>query len=94
MPRAGLTARQREITRRIASDLGRITSPFVDELSRRAASLSPVEVRICNLIRQGLAVKEVSRIEQVSPSTVSTHRRSIRRGRTHGRCGGAEPPTG
>lgn len=75
----GLTARQREITRRIASDLGRITSPFVDELSRRAASLSPVEVRVCNLIRQGLSVKEVSRIEQVSPSTVSTHRRSIRR---------------
>ena len=42
-------------------------------------ALTPAQVRLCSLIRRGLANKEIARLEHLSTETVRTHRRNIRR---------------
>lgn len=59
--------------------LEEITSPFADHLSRAFASLTPLEVGICQMIRDNLSTKEIARIRHVSPSTVARQREQIRR---------------
>ena len=60
-------------------NLTEITSPYMDQLARRFASLSPSELRICQLLRRGQSSKEIAKVEDISPDTVDTHRRNIRR---------------
>ena len=74
-----LRGEQIKSIREIESALREIVSPFADNLSRRIDALTPAEIRICRHIRNGLSVKEIARLEELSCDTVSTHRRSIRR---------------
>ena len=60
-----------EITRAVTGRPGRLASAL--------DGLTPTQVRICQLIRRGLTAKEIARIEHLSPETVATHRRNIRR---------------
>ena len=55
-----------------------ITLPFADSLSKEFTSLTPTEIRICNLIRRGLSTKEIAGLQHVSPATVNKHRERIR----------------
>jgi DNA-binding NarL/FixJ family response regulator len=77
--RRGLPGGEAQVVDQIEQSLSEITSPFVDKLSKDLASLTPTEIRICNLIRRGLTVKEIAGVENLAPDTVSTHRRNIRR---------------
>ena len=63
----------------IIGHLKELGTPFVERLGRDLAVLSPTERRICSLVRQGLSAKEIASAEEISISTVSTHRRNIRR---------------
>lgn len=56
-----------------------VASPFVSRISNALAPLTPSELRICSLIRQGLGSKEIARFQHISPHTVRTHRFQIRR---------------
>lgn len=77
--RASMPAANHRKLELIEANLREITSPFVDSLTRDTAKLSPTELRISSLIRRGLSMKEIASIESISPETVATHRRSIRR---------------
>ncbi|MFW5798719.1 MAG: response regulator [Planctomycetota bacterium] len=77
--KVGMNVRQQAQVEQIERSLEDITSPFVDALTERFARLSPSEIRICELIRRGLGSKEIAEIENLSPETVSTHRKNIRR---------------
>jgi DNA-binding CsgD family transcriptional regulator len=59
--------------------LKEIASPFSSELSKKFATLTPTELQLCNMIRNGLPSKEIACIRRVSPATVSRQRESIRR---------------
>lgn len=59
--------------------LEEVASPFADNLSRAFASLTPLEISLCRMIRDNLTTKEIARIRHVSPSTVSRQREHIRR---------------
>lgn len=63
----------------IVGHLKELGTPFVERLGRDLAVLSPTERRICSLVRQGLSAKDIAAVEEISVSTVSTHRRNIRR---------------
>lgn len=63
----------------IETAVASIVSPFADKLSKDLARLSPTELRIATMIRRGLSMKEVAALEHISPETVATHRRAIRR---------------
>jgi DNA-binding CsgD family transcriptional regulator len=63
----------------LKTNLDEIVSPFVNNLSEKCLSLTPTEVNICNLIRNGLQTKEIARMRSVSTATIKRHREHIRR---------------
>jgi len=63
----------------LRENLTEITSPFINQLSQRYASLTPAEVQICSMIRNGLSTKDIAQLRDVSTATVSRHREHIRR---------------
>lgn len=58
--------------------LEEITSPLVAKLSNGLGHLTPVELRICNFVRSGMATKEIAQVQHISERTVSKHRENIR----------------
>jgi len=62
----------------IKTNLEQITSPFTQRLSMKFRSLSPREIQIANLIRQGWSTKEMAGLLNVSQYTVETYRAGIR----------------
>jgi PAS domain S-box-containing protein len=75
----GLSSHQQHHVEQLQDALEQLTSPFINDLARAAASLSPTELRIADLVRRGLAVKEIARLEHLSVQTIAAHRRNIRR---------------
>jgi PAS domain S-box-containing protein len=63
----------------IESNLNDIVSPFVQELSSKLIKLSPTELQVTNLIKQGNTTKEIAEIMNLAKSTIDFHRNNIRR---------------
>ncbi len=74
-----LPANQKKYVEMLSANLEQITSPFISHLSRSYHALTPTEISICNMIRNGLRTKEIARVRGVSDSTVNRHRENIRR---------------
>ena len=49
------------------------------EISEKKISLTPKEMELCNLIKGGLANKEIAELLNITLRTVESHRKSIRR---------------
>jgi DNA-binding NarL/FixJ family response regulator len=56
-----------------------LSSSFYKNLFNVSTSLTPAEVRICKMVKDGFQDKEIARYLVVSPATVQTHRKNIRR---------------
>lgn len=76
---ARVSAEESGYVKLLKRHLQEIASPFSSELSKKFATLTPAELQLCNMIRNGLPSKEIARIRAVSPATVSRQRESIRR---------------
>jgi len=63
----------------LESNLNDIISPFSEKLSSKLLKLTPTEIRIANLVRQGLTSKEIAGIMSLSVETIGTHRKKIRK---------------
>jgi DNA-binding CsgD family transcriptional regulator len=63
----------------LQTNLEEITSPFISQLSRSYHSMTPTEIAICNMIRNGMRTKEIADMRGVSEATVNRHREKIRR---------------
>jgi len=63
----------------LRTNLEEITSQFVRHLSSSYHSLTPTEIAICNMIRNGLRTKEIAQTRGVSAATINRHRENIRR---------------
>jgi DNA-binding CsgD family transcriptional regulator len=63
----------------IRTNLEEITSPFISHLSSSYHSLTPTEIAICNMIRNGARTKEIAQMRGVSAATINRHREHIRR---------------
>ena len=61
------------------SNLKEIISPFTRKMSLKYLNLTPTEIRIANLIRYGSPSKKIAELLNVSPRTIDTHRKNIRR---------------
>jgi FixJ family two-component response regulator len=59
--------------------LNEIVFPFTRNLTTQFKDLTPSETQISNMIRSGLSTKEIARLRNLSPHTVSRHRENIRR---------------
>ncbi len=62
----------------LAENLGHITSPFVRSLTRESQALTPTEVQICQLIRDGRGSKQIAELRGTSVATIHRHREHIR----------------
>lgn len=69
---------QQILLRAAITNLQNIASPFTAKLSNTFMSLSPQEMQICSLIRQGLSSKDIASAKGISVATVNNHRQSIR----------------
>jgi DNA-binding NarL/FixJ family response regulator len=63
----------------IDMSLREIISPFSHTLSTKYVNLTPKEVQIANLIKQGKSTKEIAEIFELSKRTIDAHRNHIRR---------------
>jgi DNA-binding CsgD family transcriptional regulator len=63
----------------LQTNLEEITSPFISRLSLSYHSMTPTEIAICNMIRNGMHTKEIAEMRGVSEATISRHREKIRR---------------
>ena len=63
----------------IQSNLEEIIAPISDTLSSKLIGLTPSEIQVANLIKQGMTSKEIASMLHVSPKAVSFHRGNIRK---------------
>jgi PAS domain S-box-containing protein len=74
-----LGEKQRAYIGIIESNLNDIVSPFVHGLSSKLIKLSPTELQVSNLIKQGNTTKEIAEIMNLATSTIDFHRNNIRK---------------
>ncbi len=74
-----LSSDQHQLLDLIDTNLKKILSPFSKKLSDSLISLTPNEIRIASMIRQGLTNKEIAQILNSSVRTIDTHRANIRK---------------
>jgi DNA-binding NarL/FixJ family response regulator len=63
----------------LRKNLNEIASPFISKLSLSYHSMTPTEVAICNMIRNGMRTKEIAETRGVAEATINRHREKIRR---------------
>lgn len=64
-----------DIAERNLKDIGSALSQRISTLSKR---LTPMEIQVANLVKQGRTNKEVAEILNLSPMTIESHRKNIR----------------
>jgi len=62
----------------LESNLNDIISPFLRNLSTKYVNLTPTEIRVAYLIKEGRTTKEIAEVMALSPRTIETHRKKIR----------------
>jgi DNA-binding CsgD family transcriptional regulator len=63
----------------LRSNLEEIASPFISKLSLSYHSMTPTEIAICNMIRNGMRTKEIAEMRGIAEATINRHREKIRR---------------
>jgi len=63
----------------IESNLNDIVSPFMPGMSEKLLTLSPIEIRVANFIKQGKTTKEIAELFNLSTKTIDFHRNNIRK---------------
>ncbi|MCP4114757.1 MAG: helix-turn-helix transcriptional regulator [Desulfobacteraceae bacterium] len=63
----------------IDKGLQEIASPFLSRLGSLGAILSPQELRIATLIKEGKSTKEIADLLNLSTATINFHRRNLRK---------------
>jgi DNA-binding response OmpR family regulator len=74
----GLDSDQRQYVMAIESQLQEVTSPLKRDLSQRYG-LTPMEMQLVDLIKQGKLTKEIAHLLNLSKRTIDTHRQNIRK---------------
>lgn len=63
----------------LRENINNLTSSFGRKISEESLKLTPREIEICNMIKTGLAGKDIARLLNISSLTVTKHRINIRR---------------
>ena len=63
----------------VESNLNEIISPFLRNLSSKWLHLTPTEIRVAHLIKEGKTTKETGEMMALSLRTIETHRKNMRK---------------
>lgn len=77
MRRAGMDNSQQNNLDIVVTNLNEIVSPFLNTL--RHVNLTPRELEVASLIKEGKRTKEIAEISGIAPSSVDSHRNAIRK---------------
>ncbi len=78
LKKSPLDSDQRNLLGILHTHLLEIASPFAKRISAPLLGLTPMEIRVADLIRQGLGTKEISELLRISDYAVIFHRQNIR----------------
>jgi len=79
MDKGGLGRKHQTYLEIVKSNLEEIVSPFAKTLSSRRFNLTPTELRVADLIKNGKASKEIAQLLGVSVNAISVYRYNIRK---------------
>ena len=78
LKKSRLNPNQQTLVNILDSNLSNMISPFISRLSSQYFNLTPGEVRVANLVKEGKTNKEIAEILCISKNTVLFHRYNIR----------------
>ncbi len=70
---------KKELGENVLSNLNNIISPFIRQLSFKFFNLTPMEIKVANLVKEGKTNKEIAELLCLSKNTILFHRYNIRR---------------
>ncbi len=70
---------QRYLIDIMGKNLEEITSQFIHGIEGRYLKLTPAEMKVANLVKQGKTNKQIAELYKLSPRTVESHRENIRK---------------
>jgi len=73
-----LSPQQRTLAQILETNLNNIVSPFIDKLTSDLAYLTPAEIKVASLVKEGKTNKEIAEVLSVSKNTILFHRHKIR----------------
>ncbi len=76
--RTKIDEKQKSYIQILESNIHDIVSPFAYHLSSKFLKLTPTEIQVTNLIKQGKTTKEIAEIMNLATSTIDFHRNNIR----------------
>lgn len=78
LAKSDLNSQQTAYLEILQSHIDEIVSPFTRNLSIRQWNLTPTEMRVAILVKQGRKTAQIAKLLELSPRTVEAHRRGIR----------------
>ena len=78
LEKTGLDASQKTYLSILESNLNEIISPFLHTLSSKYLNISPREIQVANLVKQGKTTKEIAELMISSTRAIEFHRNNLR----------------
>ena len=75
---SGLGPDQRALAEAVKSGVAEVTSPFARRLSSRLVGLTPKELEVARLVREGKSSSEIASMLAIGENAVAFHRQNIR----------------
>ena len=79
LKRTGLDQRQKTFASILESNIDDIISPFLRRMSSRYIGLTPAQIQVATLVRQGKRTKDIAELLDLSPKTIEDHRKNLRK---------------
>ncbi len=79
LERNSFDSKQKEFLSIIKKHLEEVISPFYHRLSSRYSDLTPTEIRIAGLVKEGRTTKDIAQLLGLSSGTIEFHRNNLRK---------------